>query len=142
MRGKKAILGIALAAVAALGAAPAAQAEESSVAAAPICQAAYVGTQYIASFCFESTFGVQSVATVGGTLRGGACVYDPAICRPPAPVTVGKTGFEPNTRIPAPRVYPGAVYWPGGTVGTLWVDGTPSYVYAAALCIGNPLYCP
>jgi hypothetical protein len=58
-------------------------------------------------------------------------------------VGVGTTGFVPNPYFPTPAVDPatGSVRVYDGTVGTLWVNGTPIDVPITGFCVGDPSFC-
>ena len=138
MRARKAILGIALAAVAALGAAPAKAHASDATAGPAICEGVTVGGTRAAYVCIE-WITQTSTATVGARVWLTACVL--TVCQPWAG-GLDKTGFEP--RIPKGQINPAGPtwYWPGGTIGALWIDGSPSYIHMDPVCLGNQSYCP
>lgn len=140
MRGMKTILAIATAAVALTGA-PAAQAADSD---ALTCRVAFVGTQYIASVCFEVTTGLSGT-TVAPSLYVAACAYDASVCDNGSPIQIGTTGYTGGGggAFPVPEVdlKNGGVRWDGGHLGTVWVGGAAVPVSVQGFCVGTPTFC-
>ena len=56
---------------------------------------------------------------------------------------VGTTGFVPDPGYPQPEVdaATGSVLVHAGTVGHLWVAGTPTPVTVTRFCVGDPNFC-
>ncbi len=132
MRGKHTIIGIAVAAAAALsGAAPAS--------AAPICRVVDTSgpTPPAVTVCFDAR---QSGTTVAPYVETTLCVG--YICGTNEWVNLGRTGVSGGA-IPGLSIDPAtlSVRFSGGTVATVWVDGASYPVSVPGFCVGDPSYC-
>jgi hypothetical protein len=139
------VRGFAVAAIAALAGiaamAPAASATE-------VCREATVGSTD-ALVCAAAALALNqngmTVAPSGGfgcTLSTDGTPNDP--CAAIAGSIRGQTtGFTPGPGLAAPRVDPatGTVQSDGGTVGTVYVEGSARDVTAPPVCVGDPNVC-
>ena len=127
MRGKR-ILGIAVATAAfAAGAVPAS--------AAPTCHEVDTSSPTPApvTVCFDLR---QSGTTVAPWVETTLCVG--YLCGTTAGIDLGATGFTGGGKIAYPTVDPDTltIRWPGGHLGSVWVDGQEVRIALESFCAG------
>lgn len=137
-----------VAAVAALGGASSATAQEIDVAVAdPIsdCRQVTVGS-IIQKLCV--TVGTRRVISTSGTVTVApyvtvSCPSPSVVSCSPVTVGVGRTGWQTNPAGPRPVLRPdGTVYMPAGNQGTFWVGGVPVPINTPTICVGSDSGCP
>jgi hypothetical protein len=112
----------------------------------PICRQVAQDGNNIVLVCVAGDLG-ESGTTVAPTLGIGCSFGTNPTCEllfsDYPQVSIGTTGFVPNPSYTVPAVDPatGTVHVFAGTVGTLYVDGTPIPVGTPDLCIGDPSVC-
>ena len=133
MRGKKTVIGIAVAAAAMLGGTAPANA-------APTCRTVDTSdpTPPPVTVCFDLR--PSSAATFSPYVETTLCVG--YICGTNEWVNLGRTGVSGGA-IPGLNIDPAtlSIKYMGGPIATVWVDGQDYPVEVPGFCIGDPSYC-
>ena len=107
--------------------------------AAPICNATTLG-EHSATVCVNTG---GSGTVIDATGSASVCLDWSFGCQEIGLVTLGPTGAEPGS-VPPVNVDPraGAISSPGGTIATVYANGTALAVNAPSFCVGPPGFCP
>jgi hypothetical protein len=112
-----------------------------------VCRVVKVGDGSAVSLGLCVSWAVNGNGTTVAPTVTVTCGLPPSFARPKAcsgtTAGVGTTGFVPNPSFPTPAVDPatGSVRVYDGTVGTLYVNGTPIDVPITGFCVGDPAFC-
>ena len=127
MRGKKAILGIAVAAAAFIGSA-------APASATTVCRDVVIGSPPGVKVCFTAETSLGT-ATVGARVETEVCIG--YLCGQNEWLSVDRTGFTPVIgRLPTFDPVTLTLSYPGGVIGTVWINGEGTPVHVSPFCVG------